>query len=246
MEARRFRDYGMEQFESYLKQLRDNSALVPPIDLLTLPRASEPIGQSIEFEPREFATKLEAGNYLCQKLQSISVDQVRQDVGLWAWLTLFYFDAVCPVDGHSRRRLKDMPKYFSRALGGSDGLIKHLLYFPWRMVQQHGDSVDYILSEELPADSKMAREWGTRLYEALLPSKIQLGREMYWDAQNQAIRRGATSTGGRSRPGRKGNVRRLLGVLNQFELTYDLASMNSDGLAELLPENEFGSWLAYR
>lgn len=246
MEARRFNEYGMEQYERFLRQLKEDPTLTPRTDLLELPRATEPVAPAIVLDARTFTTKFEAGAYLHERLSDLSVDVLRQDVGLWGWLTLYFFDAVCPPDGNGRRKLKDLPNYFSRALGGANGLIKHLLYLPWRMVQQHGENVDFILGAKVPSDSKMAREWGTRLYDALLPAKVQLGREMYWDAQNRTIRRGATSTRTRTRPGRKGNVRRFHEIFNQLELTYDLSALDADGLAGLLPVAEYGRWLEHR
>jgi len=246
MRARRFTDYGLGQFEQYIRRLKQEPMLTPPTDLLEASQATELVMPEVAVEQRSFPTKFDAGVYLCDKLSGVPVDQLRRDVGLWAWLTLFYFDAVCPPDGHGRRRPKDLPNYISRALGGADGLVKHLLFFPWRMVQQHGDRADFILSAKLLVDAKIAREWGTRLYEALMPAKVELGREMYWDDDAKTVRRGATSTGSRTRPGRRGNVRRFLGILNQLELTYDLSALDADGLAQLLPSNEFEPWLRHR
>ncbi len=57
---------------------------------------------------------------------------------------------------------------------------------------------------------------------------------MYWDDTAKNLKRGAAGKGG-------GSARRLVRIIRQYQLTYDLNSMNGNEIVELLPD-EFAKW----
>ena len=249
MKVRRFNEFGMQQFEAYLRSLASDPRRPPPRDLLESPRAThgvEAADAEAEARAAAFASKYEAGVELVRCLEPLPGEVVRRDVTLWAWLTLFHFDQVCPPDGHGRRQRKAVPRYLPQPGSSFNGLRNHLLFFPWRMVRLHGEAARYILSGELRTDANITREWATRQYQALNGVAVELGRRLYWDPDKAQLRRGATNVvrDDRGRYRRPGNLRRYLEVLLQLELTYDLHGMTAEELASLLPPREFAGWLA--
>ena len=47
---------------------------------------------------------MEAARYLDSVLSGVTGCDVERDAGLWAWLSLFYFEDLCPPDGRGRRK----------------------------------------------------------------------------------------------------------------------------------------------
>src|SRR5437764_14952935 len=96
MYVRRLTDKGSALFEEYLTRLALGAKEEPPLDLLTAPEISVPVEGEASAEPRKFATRLEAASYLRQVLESVPTSEIDHNPGLWNWLSLFYFNQLCP------------------------------------------------------------------------------------------------------------------------------------------------------
>jgi len=59
-----------------------------------------------QVEARGFQSRLEAARYLHEALAEVASGAIENEVGLWGWLSLFYFDQVCPPVPAGRRRPK--------------------------------------------------------------------------------------------------------------------------------------------
>ena len=112
MKLHRFNDRGVAGFHQYLDSLKTDPALAIPNDLLTDATCIELVSSDIEIERRPFTNRMEAAQYLDSVL---NLDELtgdfQRDVGLWSWLTLFFFDQVCPTDGNGRRKLHECAWY---------------------------------------------------------------------------------------------------------------------------------------
>jgi hypothetical protein len=97
----RLNDAGVDDLRRYLEDLRQGSQAPPPTELLTSRRHAAPLVSECAVEPREFTSRLDAVRYLDVVLGGIAPDD--EDVGLWSWLSLHYFDQVCPVREDGRR-----------------------------------------------------------------------------------------------------------------------------------------------
>src|SRR5260221_996615 len=100
---RAFNDQGLEQFKSYLKVIQNDPNENIPNELATDPQLSSPIADNIEIEARYFGSKLEAAQYLLPKIEELDLADRFYNSGLWAWLSAFYFDSVCPAEADGRR-----------------------------------------------------------------------------------------------------------------------------------------------
>jgi hypothetical protein len=235
MRLRRFNENGTEQFREYLARLRDDPKILPPPELTDDPRFTAPVEPHVEVERVSFATKFDAAEYLSRILSPIPGRQLRIDTGLWSWLSIWFFDQLCPLNANVGRKAKDTVRYVARPNDHRFGLDKHLLFFPWKMLTLHGEHARFLLSQPLEKDSREQREW-TGYNHNLSTSLVVLCRRLYWNESEAAFKRGARGKG-------PGSLRRLMRVAKQLEVTYDIHGLAADRLAQLLPLPEFERWI---
>ena len=107
MLARRLTQSGINQFDAFLASLKDHPSADAPLDLLTESGTSEPIDVEIEAEVRRFRSRLEIAEHLSRMLR-MDTSTLRTDAGFWCWLSLYWFETLCPV---VRDQLKPGDRY---------------------------------------------------------------------------------------------------------------------------------------
>lgn len=223
---------GIDRFRSYLAELREGSSADPPRDLLDDPAASAP------FEPERMVdtsipeTRLEAARCLDSVFGGIT--GVEEHVGLWTWLSLLYFDVVCPrrPDG-GRSPGRD---YRHVLEPGYRAGHRHLLAGPFLVYHLHGEEGRLLLSSRLHRENVFHHELASRQVFISNPSIIRAASLLYLDRRKGTPRRGGAD------PKRgPGTLRRFVDLLQQMDVNYDLYSMDAEAILELLPE-EFDSW----
>jgi hypothetical protein len=117
---------GIKSFREFLNQLRAGENSLPPLELLEAEQHSEPFPADIEVDNRSFVSRLEAAEYLTTKFGGIR--DVHYNSGLWTWLTLFYFDQVCPPNEIGNRKANEEARYIPGS--GSWRYYRHLLAGP--------------------------------------------------------------------------------------------------------------------
>jgi len=152
------------------------------------------------------------------------------DRGLWTWLTLFYFDSVCPVDGNGNRDPQDEARLMP-LLDNHQRFYRHLLLGPFLIVRAHRDQPERaiaMLCNPLCKPGEIAEQLASRKELVTNPGVMELASRLYYDKETKSFRRGAGSSV-------KGAARRLAALLNQLDLTFYLYGMNADELQALLP-----------
>lgn len=115
---------------------------------------------------------------------------------------------------------------------------RHLLAGPYRLLQIHGENARVFLCGPLPQHGDFSEQLASRMQLISNRSLIEVVDRLYYDLSAEGTghpKRGALT---RTRPG---NLRRLVAVIQQFDLTYDLYAMSPDEILELLP-HEFTRW----
>lgn len=241
-ELRRLNEAGVDEFESFLADARREPTMSPPLSLLTDPAYSEAVAGSTALEVTHVRSKLEAAEVLVDLLDRSGplvrtrFDPARSDnEGLWSWLSLYFFDPLCPLDKSGRRNVRATPHYrYVADYAGFDArrAYRHLLVGPYRILRRHGREKSKGLLAGTPSDyydhyEQVASRNSLWTDEGFL----RLFHEIYfnedrtkWDAR--------AGTGGRRGPG---SIRRLQDVFQQFALTYDVRGMDADALRALLP-----------
>lgn len=235
MLARRFTDAGVKAAEAFLSSLRlDPTATLPPT-LLSDPQLSEALPVNIELDRPGFSTKREGADYLFDRLRPLGTKiNLFQDRGLWTWLSLFYFDDVCPAK-NGRRVPGANAKYVLR-LNDTRYTTRHVLMTPVLIRTIAPNHNRLLLDGPLLRLGKIAETVMKKLYITRYPGAFEAIELLYLDLATGRAKAGAVSVN------RAGNVMTRLPVrLRQLEMTYDLSELGGPRIVELLGR-EFKTW----
>lgn len=238
---RKFTDKGIEQFRRYLAELKEGATSPPPFHLLVDPVASKPVNDEIQIENRTFATRLELAQYLDDALADIEIDSIETDVHLWSWLSLFYFDQACPPQKDGTR--KPGREYRHILEPGYPNGHRHLLCGAHLVYSIYGlgeNLCKLLLSTTIPVESKFHHELATR--QGFITNKgiLEAAHILYYDKLADKPKRGA-----QVKKNAPGTFYRFIGIIQQFDLNYDLYSMSGEEILGLLPL-EFSKWKGQR
>jgi len=212
---RSFTLQGIQAFRSYLEELRAGSKAPPDQALLRHSAWTKQAPGRMQFSP---------------------TDAFLQDPGLWAWLSLAHFDSVCPLQENGTRT----PGMDYRHIPGNDqrSQHRHLLKGPYDVYTRYGEAAAHLLQGQVYRESALYHEIVGRQDLIANPTVVTLTRSLYFDESNQSLKSKAADS--KAAPG---SIRRLVAVLMQLDLTYDLHGMSEADLFSLLPQREFGPWM---
>ncbi len=236
---RKLTGQGTQAFREYWREVRAGAPTPPPLHLLEDPATSESLDVTISVEPRHFGNRLEAAKYLRGLLAPLPKASVEHDAGLWNWLSLFYFDALCPSRGSRGRKVKQIYHYILPSIaesGHSWHYYRHLLAGPYRIYKLHGEQARILLCGELSEFGDLNEQLASRQEFITNPGIIQAVDLLYYDEGQGKPKRGSSPN---SR--KPGTLRRFIDVIQQFDLTYDVYSLAGKQLIDLLP-SEFDRW----
>jgi hypothetical protein len=231
MKLHRFTDEGINRFTRFLDELSADPALALPTDLLTDSACVIPVPSAPEVHAKQFASRMEAARYLDSILSGVTGCDVERDAGLWAWLSLFFFDQLCPPDGHGRRKVYDQARYIP-AVTNYQKYYRHLLAGPYRVFRAHRSNPDralVLLCGPLHKPGDVVEQLVSRQEIITNPHAVELATTIYFDAKSGSFKRGAAGRGG-------GSARRLAEILNQFDVTWDLYWLTPGGILGKLPK----------
>lgn len=229
MRLRRFTSEGLQRFREFLAGCREWPMLPVPRVLLEDDTVTTIVSPTIEVHDRPFANRAESAHYLTELLRPLRAHEVARDVGLWSWLTLFYFDSICPDSGGTRS-VKTIEHYIYEP-DHPYRSYRHLLRCGWQALRDAPEHHRLLLHGPLSRIDHVAAEVLKRLYLMRIPCIFEVVDRLYWDERRGCPKRGITSSG-RPKPG---DLRsRLPKRLRQLEKTFDLFSLTADQLIDLL------------
>lgn len=232
--VRIFHEKGIQKFRGYLADLRLGLIRCPPVELLDDPEYSSKMKGGMEVEKITFAGKREMAKYFFAKTQAFPSFQVDQNVGLWSWLSFYYFDQVCPTGatgqkdpGQDCRYILDLDyrRYY-----------RHLLIGPLNTYRLHGERAPLLFYGPLDRINKFYEELSSRQSFFTNQGVIEAANILYYDPRRKGPKSGAGSV-----TRKPGTLLRFIDVVQQLELTYDLNSMTGEEVLSLLP-SEFDEW----
>jgi hypothetical protein len=232
--ARSLNRTGIQRLRSYLGALRAGASSGPPGELLDEAAYSHELPVDVSVEVRSFADRQDMARHLSERLAPLGREITDSDAGLWAWLTLVFFDQLCPVAGNGARRpgqdYRHIPEF------GYRHRYRHLLFGPFQVFRRHGELAQLLLAGPLHAESGIYHEIVSR--QDLIANKgvLQAASMLYLDP-----RRGRPKPGAQGSHRRPGTVRRFVRILQQLDLTYDIYGLSGEQVLSLLPP-EFDLW----
>lgn len=228
MLARRLTDTGIAQFAAFLKELSRDRGLDSPGELLTGSHSSAPLDVEVDAEPREFHSRLEAAEHLFRVLRG-DPTALRNDSGFWTWLSLCWFDELCPLVRERRR-----PGHPARWIADLDNprrTWRHLLAGPFQILRAHCDAPQramVLLSGSIHRPGPLTPLLASRPSLVTCHAVVGAATRLYYNPVTARIRPGLN-------PKNPGSPRRFTDVLSQLDLTWDLHSLSVEELLDLLP-----------
>jgi len=219
---------GVSRLNDFLHVQKSLPSSNSPSGILEDANCVEPIGDAPMIdEGRIFANRFEFAQYMDSLLGSRT--QLLMNADVWAWLTVVYFDQVCPVV-RGVRQVRDKARYIP-ALGNFRKLYRHLLLGPLHAYRAHGDAPErarVMLAGPLHSPGELAEQLMAAQERMTNRAVIDVASTLYLDPRS-----------GRPKPGAGGKLagspRRFVDVLNQLDLTYDLYSLSESQLMAMLP-----------
>jgi len=229
MKVRQFNDEGIRQFGRFLAACRENPRAQPPQELLEDRRLSTAVAPAVDVQQLALPKREDAARLLTQLLEPLGEKAVAQNAGLWTWLSLFFFDQVCPAAG-GQRHVKNDYHYVYEPLNPRHS-YRHLLFIAWRVQKVAAPHTRLFLNGPLSTLDKMTSEVFKRLYLIRIRCIFEVLERLYWDPQRSKPRSGVVD----SRTAKRGDLTHRLPIrIRQLEMTYDLLELNADQLLELL------------
>ncbi len=230
MILRRLNERGMREFEAFLDSLTTDHPLSVPEWLLNDPNMSESLPVDIEVDKKVFGSRFKLAEYLNDILPKTGLRELEKDKGLWAWLSLFFFDEVCPDRGSGRRKPGDRARWIP-ATTDYRKYYRHLLAGPYRIYRAHRDNPERalaVLYGPLDRPGDIVEQLASRQEIVTNKAVIETATNLYMDRSADRPKRGAAGKGA-------GSARRFVEILNQFDVTWDLSVMESPDLLDKLP-----------
>ncbi len=229
---------GVDKFGDLLSSIRTTGSLSPPqVSEFDYSPWSEETQLDLLEHPN-FRTRFELGEYLAREFEAAKGDRrwLVQMKGLWSWLALVWFDAICPVV-EGKRRLREDARYIC----SSDwrDYYRHLVATSWLLYDAHREKARLFLDSPLHINNDFIEHVADNQNLISNGSLVEVIDLLYWDAVMNKARPYATNRFVR------GNIRRLVAVARQLGLTYDLQSMAPRQIVGLLGD-EFDQWQGTR
>ncbi|MEZ6081630.1 MAG: hypothetical protein R3C56_39960 [Pirellulaceae bacterium] len=209
-----------------------------PEQLLTGTYLTEVVAPPIMLDSPNFRDRMEFGSWLFKLAQENEWEVPRRDRGFWSWLTLFFFEQVCPSDAGGVRKVREHAWYIP-AFDDSRRHYRHILYGSFEVYYQFRHdptAAGLLLSIDLTTVGQFWFQLVSRQELITNPSVVGAATQLYLDQASGKAKRGATSQG-------PGGIFRFVKVMNQFDRVWDLRLRGVAGILELLPREfeKFGS-----
>jgi hypothetical protein len=230
MKLSKFNDAGIAHFAEFIARIRAGESLDSPFSMLVDHEFSIEVGSVQVDVSRVFRDRLECGAYL-QELLSGADHSLERDAGLWAWLSVVYFDQLCPPDRLRTRKVGEQARYIPEPMSFQK-FYRHLLVGPFLIYRAHADDPERaraLLVNPLSSPGEIVEQLASRQELVTNRAVVAVATELYVDRDSGSLKRGAGGKGA-------GSPRRLADFINQVDLTHDVYAMAANELLALLPK----------
>jgi hypothetical protein len=230
-ELRRLNEQGISKFIDFLQAIETESSIPVPFGMLTDIEASEELSVKLEVEQRTFPNRTAVGKYLYEVFSEGNALHLDGDRGVWVWLSLFYFDQLCPSKTDGTRNVGEYARYVPS--GHAWRYYRHLLagpYLIYKAYRERPDRAKIILCPPLSIPGEFVGQLASRQDFVQNQAIIEAATFLYFDEQaGQPKQRVAL------KEHKPGTLRRFVDVVNQLDVTWDLFSLSGEELVRMLP-----------
>lgn len=233
-ELRFFNEAGRGKWREWLETLTDNPANEFPVELLTNPDFTRRAPGSAKINEQLFETKFMLAETLAPAILSVRSARLPTEAwaGLWDWLAAFYFDSICPPQKSGRRKLNELVRYHFNPSWRRR--YRHRVFGPVELFLRLGSYSKLLIHGEPGSLSDWEEQTASRYQISGNAGIAEALFRLYWDETKQAPKRSAATNS--MKPG---TLRRFGVLIQQFNRTFDLLSIEADAILDLLPKKEF-------
>jgi hypothetical protein len=239
VEAREFTPEGLSVFKGWLDRAAKVGATrltsePPPTDILEDDRYSKRLGFAGRLPLRRFERKYDLGMAICAGLGRDDTERLLLIPNAWPWLSLLYHESTF-AQKNAKWRTGDDARHLVQTIHGrkQDQSHRHLVKSAVTNVHRFREFAAVLMGNEI-GQSKIEEQVMSRRVDPPLAHHTEFVKtlyRLYWDAELDNVKSGARGEG-------PGSVMHMTDLLTQFDLTFDVASLEVDDFMRLLP-NDF-------
>ena len=227
-----FTPEGMQVARNYLHGIRTGGWMPLPSGLLDDHTYSLPVEPEVYVESRPFRNRREAGQYLAERLEPLGATQMADNAYLWSWLGMFY------LEGMTENRTTRLSEYAEHAYlldpnQQGQPSSRHRLKLAYEIWIHHGERAWFMLNEPVVSLGHFTHRLASAIEIFRSEAIIDLAHLFYTDKSTGRLRNNILGTEKASVP--PGSLPRLIDVLNQLSMTYDVYGMTEEQLLRILP-----------
>lgn len=229
MNLRTFTKSGTEEFHDYLFSLKEGKFRIKPD--LNISRFSEEFYIPVEIDENiKFNTRFELAKYLDDLLtnRNIKRSTILKNDNVWNWLSFIWIEQLT----NGFRELREIRRYIL-----TSGIsYRHIVFCSYDLFTLCGEKYSKLfLYTPVNKVSEFIDKFVGKYRWVSNITLVEILYNLYYDKVKNKPKQAC------SHRGTPGNIYRLIKVLNQIELNYDIYSMESAKIMSFLPK-EFEQW----
>jgi len=235
---RAFTPQGFQEFRSWLDRAENNvpkrrTTEPPPISLLFDDQYSRLVEFDGELAQRRFDRKFDLGMEVCRALGREDTKKIESMPNVWPWLSLFFHESTFPQE-NGRWFTGERSRHIVQTIKGrkQDQSHRHLVKSAVTNVLRFGEFAVVLMGNEI-RQSKIEEQVMSRRVDPPLAHHKEFVKtlyRLYWDAEADDLQTGARGEG-------SGSIMHMIDLLTQFDLTFDISSLDVDDFMRLLPKD---------
>ena len=238
-ELRAFTKEGLEVFRSWLDRAENNvpkrrTSEPPPTEILLDEQYSRLVGFGGSLVQRRFQRKYDLGMEVCRALGRENLEKIISMPNVWAWLSLFFYETTFPQDKDGRWFTGERSRHLIQTIQGrkQDQSHRHLVKSAVTNVLRFGEYAVVLMGTEIGQSKIEEQVMSRRVDQPLAHHKefVKTLHRLYWDAEADDLKSGARGEG-------PGSIMHMMDLLTQFDLTFDISSLEVDDFMRLLPKD---------
>lgn len=236
-ELRTFTKDGLEVFRSWLDRAENTKRRTsepPPTAILFDDQYSLRLGLGGALVQRRFDRKYDLGMEICRALGRENAEKIINVPNVWAWLSLFFSESTFPQDKEGRWFTGERSRHLVQTIQGrkQDQSHRHLVKSAVTNVLRFGEFAVVLMGSEIGQSKIEEQVMSRRVDPPLAHHKefVKALHRLYWDAEDNDLKSGARGEG-------PGSVMHMIDLLTQFDLTFDISSLEADDFMRLLPKD---------
>jgi hypothetical protein len=237
-ELRALTKEGLELFRSWLDRSERigrtrGTSEPPPTEILCDEKYSRPLNLVGALLQRRFERKYDLGMEICKVLGQKNAEKIINMPNVWAWLSLFFYESTFPQK-NGRWITGDNSRHLIQTIQGrkQDQSHRHLVKSAVTNVLRFREYAVVLMGTEIGQSKIEEQVMSRRVDQPLAHHKefVKTLHGLYWDADADDLKSGARGEG-------PGSIMHMIDLLTQFDLTFDISSLEVDHFMRLLPKD---------